>query len=153
MWLCWCGICAELDELLPKVVDYIRREGNMKQGLQKMCSIMRSTTYTDPGDDRAHLQRIMLDAGVQVSKHDSWLAARAAEQAKSPASRTPPNCSISLSWAANEGPLGAPLSTPTGVPPGIQTCKPSTSVITVAGTGKMGVSSSFHCLSPETGLR
>ncbi|KAI6041701.1 hypothetical protein EDC04DRAFT_2666574, partial [Pisolithus marmoratus] len=30
LWLCWCGICAQVDELLPKVVDYIRREGNME---------------------------------------------------------------------------------------------------------------------------
>ncbi|KAI6038905.1 hypothetical protein EDC04DRAFT_2689794 [Pisolithus marmoratus] len=30
LWLCWCGICTEVDELLPKVLDYIRREGNME---------------------------------------------------------------------------------------------------------------------------
>ncbi|KAI6042385.1 hypothetical protein EDC04DRAFT_1000199 [Pisolithus marmoratus] len=28
LWLCWCGVCTEVDQLLPKVVDYIRREGN-----------------------------------------------------------------------------------------------------------------------------
>ncbi|KAI6118528.1 hypothetical protein EDD16DRAFT_986351 [Pisolithus croceorrhizus] len=30
LWFFWCGICAEVDELLPKVVDYIRREGSIK---------------------------------------------------------------------------------------------------------------------------
>ncbi|KAI6041697.1 hypothetical protein EDC04DRAFT_2666400 [Pisolithus marmoratus] len=30
LWLCWCGIRAEVDELLRKVVDYILREGNMR---------------------------------------------------------------------------------------------------------------------------
>ncbi|KAI5984916.1 hypothetical protein F5J12DRAFT_62720 [Pisolithus orientalis] len=78
LWLCWCGICAEVDQLLPKVVDYIRREGNMK-GLPEIYFAMRST---DPGDDQAHSQRIMLDAGASTSKHQLWLAARAAEQAK-----------------------------------------------------------------------
>ncbi|KAI5986972.1 hypothetical protein F5J12DRAFT_574310 [Pisolithus orientalis] len=78
LWLCWCGICAEVDQLLPKVVDYIWREGNMK-GLGEITFVMRST---NPGDDQAHLQRIMLDAGTSTSKHHLWLAARAAEQAK-----------------------------------------------------------------------
>ncbi|KAI5984782.1 hypothetical protein EDC04DRAFT_1624520 [Pisolithus marmoratus] len=35
LWLCWCGICAEVEELLPKVVDYLRREANMR-GLWEM---------------------------------------------------------------------------------------------------------------------
>ncbi|KAI5984900.1 hypothetical protein F5J12DRAFT_62275 [Pisolithus orientalis] len=78
LWLCWCGICAEVDQLLPKVVGYIRREGNMK-GLVTIALI---TCSTDPGDDQAHLQRIMLDAGAGTSKHKLWLAARAAELAK-----------------------------------------------------------------------
>ncbi|KAI6143094.1 hypothetical protein BKA82DRAFT_403843 [Pisolithus tinctorius] len=26
LWLCWCGICAEVDQLLPQVADYIRSE-------------------------------------------------------------------------------------------------------------------------------
>ncbi|KAI6018946.1 hypothetical protein PISMIDRAFT_436164 [Pisolithus microcarpus 441] len=30
LWLFWCGICAEVDELLPTVVEFIRREANMK---------------------------------------------------------------------------------------------------------------------------
>ncbi|KAI6145849.1 hypothetical protein BKA82DRAFT_4161957 [Pisolithus tinctorius] len=29
LWLCWCGICVEVDQLLPKVVDCIRREGSI----------------------------------------------------------------------------------------------------------------------------
>ncbi|KAI6004971.1 hypothetical protein EDC04DRAFT_2784717 [Pisolithus marmoratus] len=29
LWLCWCGICAEVEELLPMVVDYLRREADM----------------------------------------------------------------------------------------------------------------------------
>ncbi|KAI5986983.1 hypothetical protein F5J12DRAFT_574661 [Pisolithus orientalis] len=78
LWLCRCGISAEVEQLLPKVVDYIRREGNMK-GLREIAFAMSST---DPGDDQAHLQRIMFDAGAGTSKHQLWLAARAAEQAK-----------------------------------------------------------------------
>ncbi|KAI5984786.1 hypothetical protein EDC04DRAFT_2831863 [Pisolithus marmoratus] len=30
LWLCWCGICAEVDELLPKVLDYLQREADMR---------------------------------------------------------------------------------------------------------------------------
>ncbi|KAI6019108.1 hypothetical protein EDC04DRAFT_2739951 [Pisolithus marmoratus] len=30
LWSCWCGICAEVDELLPKVVDYLQREADMR---------------------------------------------------------------------------------------------------------------------------
>ncbi|KAI5993800.1 hypothetical protein F5J12DRAFT_422256 [Pisolithus orientalis] len=78
LWLCWCGICAEVDQLLPKVVGYIRREGNMK-GLVTIAFI---TCSTDSGDDQAHLRRIMFDAGEGTSKHQLWLATRAAEQAK-----------------------------------------------------------------------
>ncbi|KAI6152856.1 hypothetical protein EDD17DRAFT_1121229 [Pisolithus thermaeus] len=86
LWLCWCGICAEVDELLPKVVDYLRKEENRK-GLRIMWRAMETTIHahelsTDPGDDQAHLRRIMHDAGAHISKHELLLAARAAEQAK-----------------------------------------------------------------------
>ncbi|KAI6042415.1 hypothetical protein EDC04DRAFT_2660718, partial [Pisolithus marmoratus] len=30
LWLSWRGICAEVDEQLPKVVDYLRKEANMR---------------------------------------------------------------------------------------------------------------------------
>ncbi|KAI6010560.1 hypothetical protein EDC04DRAFT_791421 [Pisolithus marmoratus] len=81
LWLCWCGICAEVDELLPKVVDYLRREANMR-GLFKVSSAILFRMGTDPGDDETHLQRIMRDAGAGTLKHQLLLAARAAEQAK-----------------------------------------------------------------------
>ncbi|KAI5985038.1 hypothetical protein EDD15DRAFT_1648214 [Pisolithus albus] len=82
LWLFWCGICAEVDELLPKVVDYIRREGNI-EGLWKI-GVAALSFPTDPCDDQAHLQRIMYDAGANTSKHQLWLDARASEQAKWP---------------------------------------------------------------------
>ncbi|KAI6095495.1 hypothetical protein EV401DRAFT_1180372 [Pisolithus croceorrhizus] len=67
LWLCWCGICTEVDELLPKVVGYLWREENM-EGFAEMTMIMMSTKYapspglrgilsTHPGDDQAHLRR------------------------------------------------------------------------------------------------
>lgn len=86
LWLCWCGICAEADELLPKVVDYLRREGNTEGPLEvhgiTWFRIRVCEPSTEPGDDQAHLRRIMLDAGAHISKHRLLLAARAAEQAK-----------------------------------------------------------------------
>ncbi|KAI6038678.1 hypothetical protein EDC04DRAFT_3141285 [Pisolithus marmoratus] len=81
LWLCWCGICAEVDELLPKVVDYLRREANMRC-LLYISSAILPITGADPGDDQTHLRRIMHDAGAGTSKHQLLLAARAAEQAK-----------------------------------------------------------------------
>ncbi|KAI6020565.1 hypothetical protein EDC04DRAFT_401407 [Pisolithus marmoratus] len=81
LWLCWCGICAEVEELLPKVVDYLRREANMG-GLFNMSLAIRHITSADPGDDQTHLQRIMHDAGAGTSKHQLLLVARDAEQAK-----------------------------------------------------------------------
>ncbi|KAI6156145.1 hypothetical protein EDD17DRAFT_1627584 [Pisolithus thermaeus] len=96
LWLCWCGICAEVEELLPKVADYLRRQENM-EGLRRMNRIMNSTirasglapqgSHLDiplmyPGDDQGHLQRIMLDAGENTSKHQLLLAAWAAERVK-----------------------------------------------------------------------
>ncbi|KAI6019388.1 hypothetical protein PISMIDRAFT_615969 [Pisolithus microcarpus 441] len=30
LWLFCCGICVEVDELLPKVVEHIRREGSLE---------------------------------------------------------------------------------------------------------------------------
>ncbi|KAI5983008.1 hypothetical protein EDC04DRAFT_1761162 [Pisolithus marmoratus] len=81
LWLCWCGICAEVEELLPKVVDYLRREANMG-GLFSMSLAIRHITSADPGDDQTHLQRIMRDARAGTSKHQLLLVARDAEQAK-----------------------------------------------------------------------
>ncbi|KAI6004985.1 hypothetical protein EDC04DRAFT_1013944 [Pisolithus marmoratus] len=81
LWFCWCGICAEVDELLPKVVDYLRREADMG-GLLDLHFTIISTTGTDPGDDQTHLQRIMHDAGAGTSKHQLLLVARDAEQTK-----------------------------------------------------------------------
>ncbi|KAI6109091.1 hypothetical protein EV401DRAFT_385453 [Pisolithus croceorrhizus] len=81
LWFFWCGICAEVDELLPKVVDYIRREGG-EWSLWVMCNIARSTTCGDPGDDRVHLQRVMFEAETGTSQHRLWLAAQTAKQAK-----------------------------------------------------------------------
>ncbi|KAI6146966.1 hypothetical protein EDD17DRAFT_84716 [Pisolithus thermaeus] len=77
LWLFWCGICAEVDELLPAVVNFLRRKANMK-GLQEICWVYH---LPDPGD-QAHLQRVMYDAGAKTSKHLLWLAARAAERAE-----------------------------------------------------------------------
>ncbi|KAI5998282.1 hypothetical protein EDD15DRAFT_314347 [Pisolithus albus] len=79
LWLFWCGICAEVDQLLPKVTDFIREEGNTK-GLRYIYWTLPSTVR---GDDQVHLQRIMLDAGANTSKHQLWLA-RARERAKWP---------------------------------------------------------------------
>ncbi|KAI6038894.1 hypothetical protein EDC04DRAFT_1845561 [Pisolithus marmoratus] len=83
LWLCWCGICAEVDELLPKVVDCVRREGNM-EGFREIHLATISAMSAEPGleDDQGHLQRIMLDAGAKTSKYELLLAARGAEQAK-----------------------------------------------------------------------
>ncbi|KAI6020583.1 hypothetical protein EDC04DRAFT_403956 [Pisolithus marmoratus] len=81
LWFYWCGICAEVDELLPKVVDYLQREADM-ESLYNVSSAIFSTMGADPGDDQTHLQRIMHDAGAGTSKHQLLLAAGAAEQAK-----------------------------------------------------------------------
>ncbi|KAI6118246.1 hypothetical protein F5141DRAFT_1212142 [Pisolithus sp. B1] len=74
LWLCWCGICVEVNQLLPKAVDYIQREG--------IVEIMARTGHVDPNDDQAHLLRIMFDARAGISKHELVLAAHAADQAK-----------------------------------------------------------------------
>ncbi|KAI5997534.1 hypothetical protein EDD15DRAFT_346910 [Pisolithus albus] len=84
LWLCWCGICAEADVLLPKVVDCLRREANgLEETYDSMLSVsVDSRSPMDPGDDQAHLRRIMRDARANTSKHQLLLDARAAEQAK-----------------------------------------------------------------------
>ncbi|KAI5986975.1 hypothetical protein F5J12DRAFT_574420 [Pisolithus orientalis] len=111
LWLCWCGICAEVDQLLPKVVDYIRREGNMN-GLREIFMIIFPMKLIDSDDNQTHLRRVMLDAGVGTSKHRLWLAAQAAEQAKwSGATRD-------IVALDNEGPI-----------PSTSTHPPSTSVV------------------------
>ncbi|KAI6101075.1 hypothetical protein EV401DRAFT_2027800 [Pisolithus croceorrhizus] len=79
LWLLWCGICAEVDEILPKVVNYIQREGAMR-GLLQISTV--ELPSTDPSDDQAHLQRVMYDAGADISKYQLWLDAQAREQAK-----------------------------------------------------------------------
>ncbi|KAI6163924.1 hypothetical protein EDD17DRAFT_405556 [Pisolithus thermaeus] len=79
LWLLWCGICAEVDELLPKVVNYIQREGAMR-GLLQISMV--NPPSTEPSDDQAHLQRVMYDAGADISKYQLWVDGRAREQAK-----------------------------------------------------------------------
>ncbi|KAI6143523.1 hypothetical protein EDD17DRAFT_1795641 [Pisolithus thermaeus] len=72
---------------MVQVMDYLRRGEDM--GVicfgpfpEVSSDMWRSATCTDPGDNQAHLQRIMYDAGANTSKHQLWLDARATEQAK-----------------------------------------------------------------------
>ncbi|KAI6038840.1 hypothetical protein EDC04DRAFT_1840593 [Pisolithus marmoratus] len=75
LWLCWCGICSEVDELLPKVLNCIQNEGNVK-ALLNIHALMYSTLrWTVPDDDQAHLRRIMFDAGAGISKHQLFVSA------------------------------------------------------------------------------
>ncbi|KAI6042427.1 hypothetical protein EDC04DRAFT_1003660 [Pisolithus marmoratus] len=113
LWLCRCGIYAEVLELLPKVVDYIRGEENMEQGVRNMCSAMIPILFADPGlDDQAHLQRIMLDAGAKISKCELLRAARDATQAK---------------WSSTN--RGRPAMNNQGTTPGVSSQTPPTSVV------------------------
>ncbi|KAI6123080.1 hypothetical protein EV401DRAFT_1301832 [Pisolithus croceorrhizus] len=64
LWLCWCGICQEVEQLLPETVNFICKEG-MTDGLKDIGSIIRGIR-TYPDDNQAHLQRIMIDAGAGV---------------------------------------------------------------------------------------
>ncbi|KAI5997229.1 hypothetical protein F5J12DRAFT_339259 [Pisolithus orientalis] len=68
LWICWCGICSEVERLLPKVIEYILkgREVLIIEGMR-----------IDPDDNHRHLWRIMLDAGAGISKHRLLLATRA----------------------------------------------------------------------------
>ncbi|KAI6135388.1 hypothetical protein EV401DRAFT_1900065, partial [Pisolithus croceorrhizus] len=52
-----------------------------QQGLWQIYSI---TTPTDPGDDQAHLRRILYDTGANASKYQLWLDARATENRGTP---------------------------------------------------------------------
>ncbi|KAI6008833.1 hypothetical protein F5J12DRAFT_826126 [Pisolithus orientalis] len=89
LWLFWCGICTEAEQLLPEVASYIRREGNMKGLRMLQFLIIARKEYVELDDDQANMQRIMLDAGAGTSKHQLLLAARAAEQIKWPDSQIP----------------------------------------------------------------
>ncbi|KAI6121035.1 hypothetical protein EV401DRAFT_1379578 [Pisolithus croceorrhizus] len=80
LWFCWCGICAEVEELLPEVLSYIRREKELR-GLFKVGRIV-GEAHVELDDDLAHLQRMMLDIGVGTSKHRLLLETRAAERIK-----------------------------------------------------------------------
>ncbi|KAI6163933.1 hypothetical protein EDD17DRAFT_405947 [Pisolithus thermaeus] len=93
LWFCWCGVSAEVDQLLPKVLIYVRTkfdsmapkptpDYDARRGFRAIAEIMQKTPRTGQEDDMTHLQRIMLDAGAGVSKHKLWLGARAAEQAR-----------------------------------------------------------------------
>ncbi|KAI6143336.1 hypothetical protein BKA82DRAFT_296234 [Pisolithus tinctorius] len=87
LWLYWCEISSEVDQLLPKVVEYIRKERDSDvrpSGLREIAEIIKGTPYISPDDDIAHLQRIMLDASAGISKYKLWLAAQAAERARCP---------------------------------------------------------------------
>lgn len=68
LWLCFCGIHSEVEQTLPEVVSYIRREGQMK-GLFKIAEIMKRTPHPNLEDNQIHLWRILADTGAGVSKH------------------------------------------------------------------------------------
>ncbi|KAI6098676.1 hypothetical protein EV401DRAFT_2147440 [Pisolithus croceorrhizus] len=61
----------------PPIPDY-----NPWQGFRAIAEIIQKTPHADWGDNVTHLQRIMLDTGAGVSRHELWLSARAAEEAK-----------------------------------------------------------------------
>lgn len=85
-----CGIYTEVDQLLPKVVDHIRNgldskmipKDRIRSDLREIADMIKGTRRVDMDHDTAHLWRIMLDSGAGVSKHELWLAARDAEQAR-----------------------------------------------------------------------
>lgn len=88
LWLCWCGINSEVNEILPKVRDYVLRDDawqdDTRHGLYEAARILKGTPHVDPDDDQAHLRRIMADAGAGTSKYQLLLAARAADQRGNP---------------------------------------------------------------------
>lgn len=75
LWLCFCGIHSEVEQILPEVVNYIRKEGQMK-GLFKIAEIMKRSPHPNLDDEQIHLLRILSDAGAGISKHQLLLAAR-----------------------------------------------------------------------------
>lgn len=91
LWFCWCGIFSEVEQRLLEVVNYIRKEekstapedrDHVRQSLHAIGEIIMRTPNARMDDDVAHLRRIMLDSGAGASKHQLWLAARAAERNK-----------------------------------------------------------------------
>ncbi|KAI6144487.1 hypothetical protein BKA82DRAFT_4359000 [Pisolithus tinctorius] len=86
LWLSWCGICTEAEQLLPEGsgCELYPAEGNMKGLLMLQFLIIARKEYVELDDDQANMRRIMLDAGAGTSKHQLLLAARAAEQIKWP---------------------------------------------------------------------
>ncbi|KAI6013263.1 hypothetical protein EDC04DRAFT_720658 [Pisolithus marmoratus] len=85
LWFYWHGIRSEVDQLLPKVMDRIRNDGDEddRAGLRTIAEIMKGTPREIPDDDIVHLRRVMYDAGTGVSRHRLWLDAQATEQAES----------------------------------------------------------------------
>ncbi|KAI6118269.1 hypothetical protein F5141DRAFT_611125 [Pisolithus sp. B1] len=73
-----CGIYAEVDQLLPKMIPKDR----IRSDLHEIADMVKGTRRTDMNHETAHLWRIMLDSGAGVSKHKLWLSARDAEQAR-----------------------------------------------------------------------
>ncbi|KAI6013260.1 hypothetical protein EDC04DRAFT_720133 [Pisolithus marmoratus] len=84
LWFYWLGICLEVDQLLPKVVDRIRNDADedYRAGLRQIAEIIKRAPREIPDGDIVHLRRVMYDAGTGVSRHRLWLDARAAEQAE-----------------------------------------------------------------------
>ncbi|KAI6106436.1 hypothetical protein EDD16DRAFT_1629058 [Pisolithus croceorrhizus] len=106
LWLFLCGICAEVDELLPKVVGYIQERRNM-MGLHRLYQV---TPSAELGDDQAQLQRIMYDAGTNTSKYQLWLDARARGQTKWSATNRGISTTINQGTAPNTSRQTPPTS-------------------------------------------
>lgn len=68
LWLCFCGVHSEMEQILPEVIHYVQREGQMK-GLFRIAEIMKRTPHPNLDDNQIHLRRILADRRADVSKH------------------------------------------------------------------------------------
>ncbi|KAI6151183.1 hypothetical protein BKA82DRAFT_3123493 [Pisolithus tinctorius] len=86
LWFYWRGICSEVDQILAEVKNFTREGLSTRmisdvpthRDFGDIAELIKGSRRMDLDDDMAHLQRIMLDAGAGISRHQLWLASRPA---------------------------------------------------------------------------
>ncbi|KIM59820.1 hypothetical protein SCLCIDRAFT_1185636 [Scleroderma citrinum Foug A] len=82
LWICWCGIHAEVGQVLPQALDHIVNDETVASELRNVRpwyigNIFEEAAANPPDDIQAHLLRVMADAEARVSKYQLLLAEKA----------------------------------------------------------------------------
>ncbi|KAL4079767.1 hypothetical protein J3A83DRAFT_4212379 [Scleroderma citrinum] len=87
LWICWCGIHAEVEQVLPEALDRILKDETVDSKTKNIRTwyignIFEEAVASPPDDIQAHLLRVMADAETGVSKYQLLNAEKAMKEVR-----------------------------------------------------------------------